>query len=156
MERLTRTVLRFRWAVLAIWLVLLVASGAAASRLTDLLTNRFTLPGTDTSKVEKVLQENFGQVPDGSFTVIARGVDLTDLRGAAARAAGEIPHGRVAGVHNIDDELSTALIVSELERADSKAYTDEVRAAVSGLDGDVAVSDRPRSSVTATRCSPRT
>ena len=73
MERLTRTVLRFRWAVLAIWLVLLVASSAAASGLTDLLTNRFTLPGTDTAKVEKVLQENFGQVPDGSFTVIARG-----------------------------------------------------------------------------------
>jgi putative drug exporter of the RND superfamily len=73
MERLTRTVLRFRWAVLAIWLVLLVASSAAASGLADLLTNRFTLPGTDTAKVEKVLQENFGQVPDGSFTVIARG-----------------------------------------------------------------------------------
>jgi putative drug exporter of the RND superfamily len=140
MERLTRTVLRFRWAVLAIWLVLLVASGAAASGLSDLLTNRFTLPGTDTAKVEKVLQENFGQVPDGSFTVIARGVDLTDLRGAAIRAAGEIPDGRVAGVHKVDDELSTALIVSELQRADSKAYTDKVRAAVSGLGGDVWVS----------------
>jgi RND superfamily putative drug exporter len=140
MERLTRTVLRFRWAVLAIWLVLLVASSAAASGLTDLLTNRFTLPGTDTAKVEKVLQESFGQVPDGSFTVIARGVDLTDLRGAATRAAGEIPEGRVAGVQKVNDELSTALIVSELQRADSKAYTDEVRAAVSGLDGDVWVS----------------
>jgi RND superfamily putative drug exporter len=103
MERLTRTVLRFRWAVLAIWLVLLVASGTAASGLTDLLTNRFTLPGTDTAKVEKVLQENFGQVPDGSFTVIARGVGLTDLRGAATRAAGEIPGGRVVGVHQVDD-----------------------------------------------------
>ena len=59
---------------------------------------------------------------------------------APTRAAGEIPDGRVAGVRKVDDELSTALIVSELQRADSKAYTDEVRAAVSGLDGDVWVS----------------
>ena len=79
MERLTLVVLRFRWAVLAVWLVLLVAAGAAASGLTDLLTNRFTLPGTDTAKVEHVLQQSFGQIPDGSFTVVARNVERAEL-----------------------------------------------------------------------------
>ena len=86
MENLTRFVLRHRWAVLAVWVVLLAAGGAASSGLADLLTNRFLLPGTDTAKVEDVLQNNFGQIPDGAFTVIARGAALGDLRAAAERS----------------------------------------------------------------------
>jgi putative drug exporter of the RND superfamily len=128
MENLTRFVLRHRWAVLAVWVVLLAAGGAASSGLADLLTNRFLLPGTDTAKVEDVLQKNFGQIPDGAFTVIARGAALGDLRAAAERAADELPGARVAAVQPVNEELSTALIVSELERADAKAYTGDIRA----------------------------
>jgi RND superfamily putative drug exporter len=128
MEDLTRFVLRHRWAVLGVWIALLAAGGAASSGLADLLTNRFLLPGTDTAKVETVLQKNFGQIPDGAFTVVARGAALGDLREASQRAADRVPGARVAGVDPVNQELSTALIVSELERADAKAYTDDIRA----------------------------
>jgi RND superfamily putative drug exporter len=134
MENLTRFVLRHRWAVLGAWIVLLVGAGAASSSLASLLTNRFLLPGTDTAKVEKVMTDHFGQLPDGAFTIVAKGASQPDLRQAAARAAADIPGGRVAAVQPVSKDLSTALIVSKLERAESKAYTDDVRAAVRNLD----------------------
>ena len=72
MESLTRLVLRRRWVVLAIWLVILLAAGWASSGLSDLLTNRFTLPGSDTAKAEAILEDHFGQKSTGSFTVVVR------------------------------------------------------------------------------------
>ena len=136
MEGITRFVLRHRWPVLATWIVLLAAGGAAAAGLTDLLTNRFLLPGTDTEKVEAVMQERFGQIPDGAFTVVARGADPRDVGAAAARAASELPGGRVATVARASEDLTTALIVSTLQRADAKAYTDDIRASLGSLDAD--------------------
>ena len=52
MERLTRLVLRHRRVVLAAWLVVFLVGGLASARLADLLTNRFTLPGTGTRRAE--------------------------------------------------------------------------------------------------------
>src|SRR4029453_19102005 len=70
MEALTRAVLRHRWLVLVVWLAIFVVAGFASSRLADLLTNRFTLPGTDTYRAEQILREDFGQRSTGSFTVV--------------------------------------------------------------------------------------
>lgn len=70
MEGLARFVLRHRWPVLAAWLTAVVACVAASSQLADLLTNRFTLPGTDTRRAEVILEEHFGQRSTGSFTVV--------------------------------------------------------------------------------------
>ena len=71
MEGLTRLVLRHRFAVLGAWLVVFVVAGWASSQLADLLTNRFTLPGTDTRRTEVILQDHFGQRSTGSFTIVA-------------------------------------------------------------------------------------
>ena len=56
MEALTRRVLRHRRLVLAVWIVLLAVSSVAASRLPDLLTNRFALPGTESERAADVLE----------------------------------------------------------------------------------------------------
>ena len=50
MERLTRVVLQHRLLVLGAWLAVFLVAGLAASQLSGLLTNRFTLPGTDTRR----------------------------------------------------------------------------------------------------------
>ena len=52
---------RHRILVLVAWGVVFLAAGAASSKLSDLLTNRFTLPGTDSQKAEQILQDSFGQ-----------------------------------------------------------------------------------------------
>ncbi len=62
--------LRHRIVVLAVWVVIFVVAGAASSKLSDLLTNRFTLPGTDSQRAERILQDRFGQRSTGSFTLV--------------------------------------------------------------------------------------
>jgi RND superfamily putative drug exporter len=73
MARWARTMIRFRWAVLAVWLVAVVAAGAASSGLSDLLTNRFVLPGAESDKARAILQDHFGQKPEGSFSLVVKG-----------------------------------------------------------------------------------
>jgi len=142
LERWTRWVLRHRVAVIGVWLVLLVAGGAAASALSNLLTNRFTLPGTDTERVEQILRKNFGQRSTGSFTFVAQATGakssielLGPLRTAAQRAARELPSGRLVSVRPASEKVATALIVSSRDPADAKGHTGDMRKAAGTIPG---------------------
>jgi uncharacterized membrane protein YdfJ with MMPL/SSD domain len=145
MERLTRAVIRYRWAVVAVWSVIFVASLMAMSGLADLLTNRFSLPGTDTARAERILEDHFGQKTTGSFTIVVRGEPgsaeqlVGPVQQAAARASSVLPTSEVATVQPISDSVVTALIVSNLEPADAKGYTDDMRAAVGEIPGTEAL-----------------
>jgi RND superfamily putative drug exporter len=141
MERWTRRILRRRRIVLAVWIVVFIVSGIASSGLSDLLTNRFNLPGTDTAKAESILEEHFGQKTTGSFTIVvktepgkARAV-LPELRAAAARASKELPTSKVASVQVLAPSVAAATLVSNLEPADAKGYTDDMRAAIGEVPG---------------------
>ena len=133
--------IRYRWAVLAVWAVVFLASAAATAGLSDLLTNRFTLPGTDTARAEQILEEEFGQKTTGSFTIVARGEPgsaqelVGPLEEAAARASAELPTSEVAAVQPVSESVVTALIVSNLEPADAKGHTDDMREAVGEIPG---------------------
>jgi putative drug exporter of the RND superfamily len=141
MERLTRLVLRYRWAVLAAWLVVFGASVVAMSGLADLLTNRFTLPGTDTARAERILEDHFGQKSTGSFTVVAKTAPgraqglVPQIRQAAGRAAAELPTGQLTSVQPVSNDVVSATIVSNLEPADAKLYTDDMRQALGTVRG---------------------
>jgi RND superfamily putative drug exporter len=140
MERLTRVVLRRRWPVLAAWGAIFAVSAVASLGLSDLLTNRFILPGTDTHRAELVLEERFGQRSTGSFTVVAASAGRAEVlvprvREAAERAAAELPTGRLVSVLPVTDDVVVAQIVSELEPADSKGRTDRMRAALGQIPG---------------------
>jgi putative drug exporter of the RND superfamily len=141
LERWTRLMLRWRWLVVAFWLVVLVVSVTAMAGLSDLLTNRFTLPGSDTAKAERILEEHFGQRSDGSFLLVAQGEPgsaprlVRDLRGAAARAAAAVPTARVASVAAVSDRVANAVIVTRLEQVDAKLETDDVREAAGTIPG---------------------
>ncbi len=140
MESLTRRVLRFRWVVLGLWILVLVASGAAASGLSDLLTNRFTLPGTDTDRAETILKDHFGQRSTGAFTLVVRADGhaaqlLPQVRAAAARASRELPTSRVASVAPVSADVVVANIVSDLDPADAKGHTGPMRAAIGSIPG---------------------
>lgn len=53
--------IRRRWLVVAGWLAAIVAGVLATSQLSGLLSNTFTVPGTDSERARTVLQEHFGQ-----------------------------------------------------------------------------------------------
>jgi uncharacterized membrane protein YdfJ with MMPL/SSD domain len=139
MERWTRTMIRHRWIVLGAWLVLVLACGAASAGLTDLLTNRFTLPGTDTARAEDILEEHFNQKSTGTFTLVVQSDGrsaeslLPAVRQAAERASDELPTSKVASVASVAPNVVSATIVSELEPADAKGHTDDMRRAVGDI-----------------------
>ena len=163
MEGLTRFVLRHRWLVLGAWAIVFSVCGLASTQLADLLTNRFTLPGTDTHRAERILEEHFGQRTTGAFTVVVRG---RRKRGVPrARRRGARPNGQLrsfppAGSCRslpVSDDVVVAQIVSNLEPADSKGRTDEMREAWERSPARRSTSPaRPRSSTTSTPCSRRT
>ena len=141
MERWTRFVLRRRWLVLVGWAVVFAVAGIASSRLSDLLTNRFTLPGTDSQKAEQILQDHFGQRSTGSFTFVVKtdGANaeaiVPQVRAAAGRAVAKLPTGRLVSVQPLSSDVVAALIVSDLEPADAKGSTAAMRRAAGTIEG---------------------
>src|SRR5947209_8167316 len=103
MARWTRFVLRFRWPILGFWLVVLLAGGFATSRLTPLLSNTFTVPGTDSERARTILQQHFGDRSDGEFLIVYRirdgsaGVRLR-IEQSLQRAARAVPTGKATSM----------------------------------------------------------
>src|SRR5919201_6327200 len=106
MARWTHLVLRFRWPILACWLVVLLAGGFAYSKLTPLLSNTFTVPGTDSERARTILQGHFGDRSDGEFLVIYKirngtaGVRLK-LERRICRAATAGPGGKATALRGV-------------------------------------------------------
>ncbi len=141
MERWTGFVLRHRWAVLGTWVAIFVVAGFASSKLNDLLTNRFTLPDTDTERAETILENGFDQKSTGSFTLVvkteggeARAL-VPQVEAAAKRAVAELPTGGLAGVQVAAPNVVTAQIVSELDPAEAKGHTGDMRDAIGTVAG---------------------
>ena len=136
-----RTMIRFRWPVLVAWIVLVLIAGYASSGLNALLTNRFVLPGAESEKAGAILEQHFGQKPEGSFSVVVKGTpdSATSLVGptrvAATRAAAQLPTGKLVAVRPVSDRVVTATIASELQPADAKSHTAEMRAALGEVSG---------------------
>src|SRR5262245_44288741 len=140
LDHWTRWVLHHRKTILVTWIALFVIGGWAASGLSSLLTNRFTLPGTDAGRAETILRDHFGQRSTGSFTIVARtnGAAATivpALRSAGERAAEKLPTGRFVGAQAVSPHVATASIVSSLEPADAKGHTDDMRQAIGTIQG---------------------
>ncbi|MGB2874546.1 MAG: MMPL family transporter [Gaiellaceae bacterium] len=124
--------LRHRWPVLAVWLVVLLAGGYSSSRLSGLLSNTFTMPGTDSERARTILQQHYGDRSDGAFTVVftvpnARDAKLrVRLQAALARAAKKVPTGQARPLVRGSDRVLYGDIVSTLRIADAKGYTDDI------------------------------
>jgi uncharacterized membrane protein YdfJ with MMPL/SSD domain len=141
MERFAHTMIRFRWFVLGAWIVVLFASMVASSGLNDLLTNRFVLPGAESEKASEVLKEHYGQQPEGSFSVVVQGKPgsaqslIEPTRQAAGRAAGALETGKLDDVRAVSGDVVTARIISQLQPADAKGYTEKMREAAGDIPG---------------------
>ena len=141
MERWTRAMIRWRWLVIALWLVAILGSLVVSRGLGDLLTNRFTLPGTDTARAETILKEQFGQKPTGSFDIVAVSTSgnvqsiIPALNEAGRRAQEVVPTGAFVEAFPASPKVASATIVSSLEPADAKGYVSRVREALGSVPG---------------------
>jgi RND superfamily putative drug exporter len=136
MERWTRAVLRFRWGILVAWLIVLVVGAFAFSRLSSLLSNEFSVPGTDSERARTILERHFHDRSDGAFTVVFRvrgGVDrhvAVRLQAALEHAAIQIPGGRARQLVPAGGEMLYGDVVSTLKLAKAKGYTDDLLGAL--------------------------
>jgi RND superfamily putative drug exporter len=145
----TRAVLRFRWPILAVWLVILLAGGVATSKLSPLLSNTFTVPGTDSERARTILQEHFGDRSDGEFLVIYKvrngtvGVRLK-LERSIRQAARAVPSGQPTPLRAAKGGVVYGSILTTLNLAKAKGYTDDIRRALRAPPGvDAYVSGQP-------------
>jgi putative drug exporter of the RND superfamily len=130
--RWTRLVVRFRWPVLAFWAVVIVAGFVASLNLSGLLSNTFTVPGTDSERARTLLQEHFGDRSDGEFLVVFRAppeTTVAELEPALRRGAHALPTGTPGPLRRAGDVVYGS-ILSTLKLADAKGYTDDVLRAV--------------------------
>src|SRR5512144_2199277 len=132
MERWTRVMLRYRWAVVAVWLVVLLAGGWSSTRLSALLSNTFTMPGTDSERARTILKERYGDRSDGAFTVVFRVPDSRDpqqrllLQRRLAAAAKLVPSGQAQPLVPGGRHVLYGDITSTLDLATAKGYTDDI------------------------------
>jgi RND superfamily putative drug exporter len=129
--RWTRFVLRFRWPILGFWLCVLLAGGYATSKLTPLLSNTFTVPGTDSERARTILQKHFGDRSDGEFLIIYKirngtsGARLA-LERSIRRGATAVPGGKATGLRDEPGGVVYGSILSSLNLAKAKGYTDHI------------------------------
>jgi RND superfamily putative drug exporter len=132
LERWTRWILRYRWPVVAAWLVVLLAGGWYSTKLSALLSNTFTMPGTDSERARTILKEHYGDRSDGSFTVVFTVRDSGDgqlrlrLQRRLADAATAVPTGHARLLVPGGEHVLYGDIVSTLDLATAKRYTDDV------------------------------
>src|SRR5918911_479396 len=98
MARWTEFVIAHRRRILVVWIALFLLGAFAAANLGGLLSNRFSVPGAESERGLDLVKERMGDRSDGSFTLVAAGVDSAADRAAVAaatrRAAGAIDGGK--------------------------------------------------------------
>ncbi|MEI7439789.1 MAG: MMPL family transporter, partial [Thermoleophilia bacterium] len=142
MIRLSAFADRFRWPVLAAWLVIVVVSAVASAGLNDLLSNRFDIPGTESTKVLDLLNEDFGQRGDSSFVLVTATQNgkaptpalIKDTEAAAQRAAKALGSARVATVQT-SGSLAYVGIGTTQEPAAAQLKVPQMREAIGPVPG---------------------
>jgi RND superfamily putative drug exporter len=139
MARWTLSVIRHRRPIIAVWLVLLVLGGAAAANLGDLLSNRFSVPGSDAERGLDLLKDRMHERSDGAFTLVAQGRDgppnPAAVQAAARRGARALKNGGAGAVQNAGDNVLFVQITTSLENQDASKKTPDVRKAIGGVPG---------------------
>jgi RND superfamily putative drug exporter len=136
LARATRQMLRFRVLVLALWLAVLIAGGVASTRLSALLSDGFSVPGTDSYQAQRILQRHFGDNSDGEFLVVFHVADARNrsvqarLQQTVDRAVSTIPTARAGRLQPAGRHIVYAGVVSQLNLAQAKRDTGQLLSAL--------------------------
>ncbi|MBV9310116.1 MAG: MMPL family transporter [Solirubrobacterales bacterium] len=139
MRRSTEFVLRHRRVVLLVWLVLFVLGVAGASNVGSLLSNRFSVPGSDAERGLSILRSRFHERSDGAFTLVAQSqgspIDTAAIEAAAQRGAQVLSSGKAGPVLSAAPGVAYVQITTVLENAKASDRTTIVRRAVGTVPG---------------------
>jgi RND superfamily putative drug exporter len=130
-ERWTRAVLRIRVPLLVVWAAILVGGFGASLHLSHLLADVFTVPGTDSDRARVILERDFGERPDGVFTVVFERTTVAVAQRRLDAAAAIVPHARASKIL-AGRGIAYGEIDSTLNLQQAKGYTERLRAALPG------------------------
>jgi RND superfamily putative drug exporter len=132
---------RFRWPVVAAWIIVIALCAVASSGLNDLLSNRFDIPNTESTAVLEVLQQDFGQRGDSSFVLVVQADEgvatptlIKQTTAAAQRAADALGSATVSPVQT-SDALAYASIGTTLEPGEAQVRVPAMREAIGTVPG---------------------
>ncbi len=134
LEKLTRSALRHRAAILIVWLLIICVGIFSGGKLSNHLTTSLTVPGSESAKASRILGDQFAENIEGSFTVIykfknANPLELEQLNQSIAAAAETIPTAYVAAHRALGGVLYSSISTSyDLMKA--ARYTETLRAAL--------------------------
>jgi RND superfamily putative drug exporter len=111
------------------WVVVIVLGGLASVKITPLLSNTFSVPGTDSERARAILEQHFGQRPDGTFTLVfsvARATPqaVAQAQKALVAAAADVKSGRPGTAVAAGPNVIFGDVTSELNIAQAKKPTD--------------------------------
>jgi RND superfamily putative drug exporter len=137
--RWTRLVVSHRRLVLATWLVLFGLGVWATANLGKLLTNRFSVPGSDAERGLAILRARFAERGDGAFTLVVQStggrLNVTTAEDAAQRAAQHVERGKAGLPHPAGPGVIYIQITTPLQGADAKNDTVAMRRAIGPIPG---------------------
>jgi uncharacterized membrane protein YdfJ with MMPL/SSD domain len=139
MIRWTGFVIAHRKRIIAAWVVVFLLGGYGAANLGGLLTNRFSVPGSDSERGLDLLKARMHDRSDGAFTLVATGVDTRADRAAvtaaAVRAARAVSGGKAGPLQPAARGVVYAQVATPLENQDAAKLTPRLRAAIGHVPG---------------------
>ena len=134
LERWYRTMVRHQRSVVTAWVIAAVAGAFGGAHLAGLVSNTFTVPGTESDRVAQILTARFHDRSDGNFLIVVRGEPF-GLPAALRDAAASVPTGIPSPLEPAGRGLWVASITTRLPLAVAKRYTPAVRLRLTGLPG---------------------
>lgn len=134
LEKWTRSVIKKRYTVISIWLILIIFGYFASINLNSHLTTSLTVPGSDSAKTDAILYKNFNANIEGTFTVIykfknATKEEIAQYKEKIVRAANVIPTANVTQQKAIGGVLF-ASIGTSFKLNVAATYTEKFRKAL--------------------------
>ena len=141
LERWTRAVVRNRFAIIAVWLALVILGLFAGSNLNDHLTTSLTVPGSESAKADEILVDHFKENTESTFIVLlkfknASAEEIAGFKAKIATAASTVPTAKITQERVLGGVLY-ANIGTSFKLTDAAAYTEKFREALinEGLEG---------------------
>ena len=143
MARWTRFVVRHRKTIIVGWVVAAVLGAAATANLGSLLTNRFSVPGSDSERGLDLLKAHVHERGDGAFTLVLQATRgstsdpafVARARVAAVRGAHAIPGAKAGPLLQAGHNVAYVQIATPLDNADASNKTEDVRSAIGDVPG---------------------
>ena len=141
LESWTHRLLRHRAPIVAIWLLITVVGLLAAGNLNQYLTTSLNVPGSESEKASQILNTNFGENTEGTFTVVykytnATKEQLAGIEQAVEKASAVIAGSQIGAQKSLVGTLYTN-VTTPFSLVEAAAYTTPLRQALvqQGLTG---------------------